>query len=86
MKPIELLAPAGNIEKLEIALRYGADAVYFGGKLFGLRAFSDNFSVEELPTGIALAHRPAKRRILLSISFPIMMILTLLPDYLSLYP
>mgnify|MGYP000575068751 len=42
----ELLAPAGNMEKCKIALRYGADAVYLGGKMFGLRAFANNFSIE----------------------------------------
>ena len=40
----ELLAPAGNMEKLHMALLYGADAVYLGGKMFGLRAFASNFS------------------------------------------
>ncbi len=44
----ELLAPAGNFEKLKIALRFGADAVYVGGREFSLRAFADNFSAEEL--------------------------------------
>ena len=44
----ELLAPAGNMEKCKIALRYGADAVYLGGKMFGLRAFANNFSIEEI--------------------------------------
>ena len=44
----ELLAPAGNMEKLRMALLYGADAVYLGGKLFGLRAFASNFSTEEM--------------------------------------
>ena len=45
---IELLAPAGNFSKLKTALYYGADAVYLGGKNFSLRAFSDNFTDEEL--------------------------------------
>ncbi len=43
MQKPELLAPAGNLEKLKMALIYGADAVYLGVKAFGLRAFSDNF-------------------------------------------
>ena len=42
VKP-ELLAPAGNMEKLRMALLYGSDAVYLGGKMFGLRAFASNF-------------------------------------------
>ena len=45
---MELLAPAGNMEKLKTALHFGADAVYVGGKSFSLRAFADNFSKEEL--------------------------------------
>ena len=53
----ELLAPAGNFEKLEIAIHYGADAVYLAGKDFSLRNFSGNFSREELARGIALAHK-----------------------------
>ena len=44
----ELLAPAGNMEKLHMALLYGADAVYLGGKMFGLRAFASNFSLAEM--------------------------------------
>lgn len=53
---IELLAPAGNPEKLEIAIAYGADAVYLGGPDFSLRNFSDNFSMEELDAAIRFAH------------------------------
>jgi len=53
---VELLAPAGNMEKLEIALHYGADAVYLSGKDFSLRNFSGNFTLEEMRTAIDLAH------------------------------
>lgn len=56
VKPIELLAPAGNMEKLEIAIAYGADAVYLGGSDFSLRNFSDNFSLEEIEEALRLAH------------------------------
>ncbi len=56
MKKPELLAPAGNFEKMKMAVLYGADAVYLGGKSFGLRAFGDNFSDEELQEGVAFAH------------------------------
>ena len=55
-KKIELLAPAGNFEKLEIAIHYGADAVYLGGKKFSLRNFSGNFSLEEIKSAVAYAH------------------------------
>ena len=51
LKKPELLAPAGNLEKLKVALLYGADAVYLGGKAFGLRAFGGNFTNEELEAG-----------------------------------
>jgi putative protease len=53
---IELLAPAGNYEKLEIAIHYGADAVYLAGKDFSLRNFSGNFTNEELEQAVAFAH------------------------------
>ena len=54
---IELLAPAGNFEKLEIAVAFGADAVYLGGKDFSLRNFSGNFTIEELRRAVEFAHR-----------------------------
>lgn len=56
MKKPELLAPAGNLEKLRFAVVYGADAVYLAGKNFGLRAFAGNFTDEEMQEGIAFAH------------------------------
>ena len=56
MKKPELLAPAGDLEKLKIAVLYGADAVYFGGENFSLRAGAGNFSLEDLKEGIAFAH------------------------------
>ena len=52
MKNIELLAPAGNLSRLKIALAYGADAVYAGGDSFSLRVRAKNFSDEELAEGI----------------------------------
>ncbi len=55
MKIPELLSPAGNLEKLKVAVLYGADAVYFSGQKFGLRAASDNFTEEELKEGIQFA-------------------------------
>ena len=56
MRKPELLAPAGDMEKLRFAVKYGADAVYLAGKRFVLRAFAGNFTDEELQTGIAFAH------------------------------
>lgn len=60
-KKPELLAPAGNFEKMKAALRYGADAVYLGGKLFGMRSAADNFSVEELRAAAEYAHSLGKK-------------------------
>ncbi|OEF98909.1 protease [Vulcanibacillus modesticaldus] len=57
LKKPELLAPAGNLEKLEFAIRYGADAVYIGGRQFGLRAKAGNFSFEDMEKGVAFAHK-----------------------------
>lgn len=56
MKKIELLSPAGNMESLKAAIEGGCDAVYLGGKLFGARAFSNNFDNEELIEAIKYAH------------------------------
>lgn len=61
MDKIELLAPAGDLEKLKMAIRYGADAVYLGGDSFGLRKASKNFSIEEIEEGIKFAHERGKK-------------------------
>jgi len=60
IKP-EILAPAGNLEKLKTAINFGADAVYLGGNKLNLRAFSDNFTDEELKEGVEFAHTKGKR-------------------------
>lgn len=60
-KRIELLAPAGNFEKLKTAFRFGADAAYLGGKDFSLRSFADNFSAEELRAAVEYAHACGKK-------------------------
>ena len=52
----ELLAPAGDMERLKMAVLYGADAVYLAGTSYGMRAFAGNFSDEELPQAVAFAH------------------------------
>lgn len=56
MKKVELLAPAGDLEKLKIAVEYGADAVYFGGEMFSLRSGAGNMTVDEIREGVAFAH------------------------------
>jgi putative protease len=53
----ELLAPAGNLEKLKFAVHYGADAVYIGGQKYGLRSNADNFSFDEMRQGVEFAER-----------------------------
>lgn len=61
MDKIELLAPAGDLEKLKMAIEYGADAVYLGGESFGLRKASKNFSIEQIEEGIRFAHERGKK-------------------------
>jgi U32 family peptidase len=56
MHKIELLAPAGDLEKLKTAVRYGADAVYFGGELFSLRAGAGNLSIDEMQEAMDFLH------------------------------
>ena len=57
----ELLAPAGDMERLKMAVLYGADAVYLAGTDFGMRAFAGNFTPEELPQAVAYAHEQGVR-------------------------
>ena len=56
MNKVELLAPCGDLEKLKIAVLYGADAVYFGGKSFSLRARASNFELLDIKEGVEFAH------------------------------
>lgn len=61
MDKIELLAPAGDLERLKVTLLYGADAVYLGGQKYGLRANATNFSLEEIKEGCTFAHKLGKK-------------------------
>ena len=61
MEKIELLAPAGDLERLKVTLLYGADAVYLGGRKLGLRANATNFTKEELKQGCSFAHNLKKK-------------------------
>ena len=61
IKKPELLSPAGNYEKMKAAYLYGADAVYIGGKLFGMRSAADNFTNDELYEAVAYAHNLGKK-------------------------
>ena len=83
MKKPELLAPAGNMEKLKMALLYGADAVYLGGKAFGLRAFGGNFTNEELQEAVDFAHKLGKKIYVTVNIFPHNSDIAKLPAYLT---
>lgn len=61
LNKVELLAPAGNFEKLQAALIYGADAVYIGGKDFSLRAYGDNFTEQEILQAVEFTHALNKK-------------------------
>jgi putative protease len=82
IKP-EILAPAGNLEKLKTAINFGADAVYLGGSRLNLRAFSDNFTNEELREGVEFAHNKGKRVYVTLNVFPHNEDLTGLEEYLK---
>jgi putative protease len=83
VKKPELLAPAGNLEKLKIAIIYGADAVYLGGENFGLRAGAKNFTLEQLTEGIKFAHDREKRIYLTLNIIPHNEDLVGLPEYIT---
>lgn len=61
MNKPELLAPGGNLEKLKIAILYGADAVYIGGEAYSLRVAADNFSLDDMKEGLKFAHDRGKK-------------------------
>lgn len=69
-KKPELLAPAGNLEKLKTAVDFGADAVYLGGNKLNLRAFADNFTDEELIEGMKYVHEREKKAFITVNVFP----------------
>ena len=60
-KKPELLIPASSLEVLKVAVLYGADAVYIGGEMYGLRAKAKNFSREDMANGIRFAHEHGKK-------------------------
>ena len=82
MKKPELLAPAGTMEKLQMALAYGADAAYLGGTQFGLRAFGGNFTNEEIRAAVQIAHGMGRKVYVTVNVFPHNDDLVALPDYL----
>lgn len=83
MKRPELLAPAGNMEKMKIALHYGADAVYMSGHSFGLRSMADNFSTTEMAYALEYCHKCNIKVYLTVNSYPRNESLRQLEDYLA---
>ena len=83
MRKLELLSPAGDMERLKMAVLYGADAVYLAGTEFGMRAFAGNFTPEELPKAVKFAHdHGVKAHVTVNI-MPRNDEIAQLPDYLS---
>ncbi|PID82842.1 MAG: peptidase U32 [Clostridiales bacterium] len=83
MNKVELLAPAGDLEKLVFAVDYGADAVYIGGEVFGLRTSTKNFTYEKMKEGIAYAHSKNVKVYLALNAIPHNEDIDLLEDYLK---
>ncbi len=82
-RKIELLAPAGNMEKLQMVFHYGADAAYMGGKAFNLRALSSNFDDEDLRQAVEYAHSLGKKAYVTLNIIPHNKELELMPEYVK---
>jgi len=80
---MEIVAPAGNFEKLQYAIAYGADAVYLAGQNYGLRAFAGNFSTEELKRAVEYAHNQDRKAYLTINIFSLNEDVNALPEYLK---
>lgn len=83
MKKIELLSPCGDFERLKLALKFGADAVYLAGEMFGMRTNPSNFSADELKSAVELAHSLNKKVYLTCNTLPRNNEIELLPDFLK---
>lgn len=81
---VELLAPAGNLEKLKMAILFGADAVYMGGEEFGLRAYAGNFDIDDMKEGIEFAHSRGKKAYITMNIIPHNEDLKEMPQYINL--
>ncbi|TNE96458.1 MAG: U32 family peptidase [Deltaproteobacteria bacterium] len=79
----EVLAPAGNLEKLKVAVLYGADAVYIGGQKYGLREASENFTYDEIREGVEFAHQHQSKVFVVLNGFLHDSDLETLPEFLS---
>ena len=82
MKKVELLAPAGDLERLKIAFIYGADAVYIGGEIFGMRSAAKNFNFDDMKEGVEFAHNLGKKVFVTINIIPRSEELSQLPPYL----
>lgn len=82
-RAVELLSPAGDMERLQMAVAYGADAVYLAGQMYGMRSFAGNFSREELEQAVKLCHSHGVKVHVTCNTMPRNEELAELPDYLS---
>lgn len=80
---IELLSPAGDMERLKLAVKFGADAIYAGGEMFGMRTNPSNFKADELKDAVELVHKNNKKLYLTCNTLPRNNELDALPDYLK---
>lgn len=80
---IELLSPAGDMERLKLAVKFGADAVYVGGEMFGMRTNPSNFNADQLKAAVELVHQNNKKIYLTCNTLPRNNELGALPDYLK---
>lgn len=83
MRKIELLSPAGDMERLKLAVKFGADAVYVGGTMFGMRTNPSNFGADQLKEAVKLVHENNKKLYLTCNTLPRNNEMDLLPDYLK---
>ena len=80
---LELLSPAGDMERFKLAVKFGADAVYLAGEMFGMRSNPSNFKADELKTAVEIAHSLGKKIYLTCNTLPRNNELLQLPDYLK---
>ena len=83
MRNIELLTPSGDMERLKLAVKFGADAVYVGGTMFGMRTNPSNFDADQLKEAVNLVHENNKKIYLTCNTLPRNNEMDVLPDYLK---
>lgn len=83
MKKIELLSPSGDMERLKLALKFGADAIYVGGSMFGMRTNPTNFDADQLKNAVNLVHENNKKIYLTCNTLPRNNEIEQLPDFLK---